>query len=143
MSGYAGYSKSNNAVAAESEGKLVLTNFVKYLRKFFPGVTSADVRIAVSPSEWHHSSKFYNEVNYYDPMSLADSDLRSELREVIELRKELGKEKIELKAIFDGFASHWYTLDPKDCDSLRRLRLEAARVRAQRSLGFVPEGTRE
>lgn len=142
MAGYSGFSKSNNAVDAESEGKMVLTNFVKYLKKFFPGVTSADVRMAVSPSEWHHSSKFYNEVNYYDPMSLADSDTRNEIREAIVLRKEIGTKKIELNAIFGGVASHWYTLDPKDCDSIRRLRLEAARVRAQRSLGFVPEVTR-
>lgn len=141
MAGYSGFSKSNNAVDAESEGKMVLKNFVQYLKKFFPGVTSADVRMAVSPSEWHHTSKFYNKVNYYDPMSLADSDLRRDLREVIALRKELGANKIELNAIFGGVASHWYTLDPKDCDSIRRLRLESARVRAQCSLGFVPEGT--
>ncbi|MFA5387838.1 MAG: hypothetical protein WC322_05670 [Candidatus Paceibacterota bacterium] len=61
MSGYAGFSKSNNAVDAEEAGLLTLTATAKQLK-----VSTEAVRSILSPSEWHHSSKYYNKVDYYD-----------------------------------------------------------------------------
>jgi hypothetical protein len=67
MSGYDGYSKSNNAVAAESAGRYPLSHAIKAVAIEI-GVTRSvarDALEAVSPCEWHHSSKLYNEVLYY------------------------------------------------------------------------------
>ncbi|QJC21992.1 hypothetical protein [Arcanobacterium buesumense] len=85
MAGYNGYSKSNNAIAAEEAGLVTLSKitktwltengieesvkFVKYLIKL--GIIVAD--------EWHHTSKFYNQTNYYSAETI---------REELELRKE-------------------------------------------------------
>lgn len=59
MAGYNGFSMSNNAVAAYENG-LVPASKV-------PGVPAALVKAHCRPSEWHHSSKNYNRVNFYDP----------------------------------------------------------------------------
>lgn len=69
MAGYNGYSKSNNAVAAEESGLMVASVFAAKLRREH-GVghcTANDVAECFAPSEWHHTSKYYNRVNYYDP----------------------------------------------------------------------------
>jgi hypothetical protein len=70
MTGYYGYSKSNNAVFAENQGKMNATNFAKWLRKispFWKGVTSKFVSTYIPSCEWHHTSMHYNITNYYDP----------------------------------------------------------------------------
>ncbi|QPK81104.1 hypothetical protein G7Y41_08705 [Schaalia sp. ZJ405] len=63
--------KSNNAVAAEREGMVVASKITK---KWLAdaGITEPVmfikwlVRIGlISEAEWHHTSKFYNRVNYY------------------------------------------------------------------------------
>ena len=67
MSGYAGYSKSNNALQAESENKFPLSIAVKELAKQ-AGITQKRAReifAKIGHCEWHHSSKMYNRVNYY------------------------------------------------------------------------------
>lgn len=61
MAGYSGYSKSNNAVAAEQNGMLPLSRIT--------GATRWAIKLAgelVGPEEWHHTSKHYNETDYYD-----------------------------------------------------------------------------
>lgn len=68
MAGYFNYSKSNNAVAAEAAGRYPLTIATKVLAKM-AGVTQKVAREALEETwggEWHHSSKKYNCVNYYD-----------------------------------------------------------------------------
>jgi hypothetical protein len=57
MAGYAGYSMSNNAVEAYNDYKMPISE----LRKFL-GIKD----ISFTPCEWHHSSKFYNSVDFYD-----------------------------------------------------------------------------
>jgi len=90
----AGYSwpdgKSNNAVAAEADGKMVASKFAAWVRRWrrFRGCTAKDVAAALNPCEWHHSSKFYNAVNYYDPRSLLYQESRDDLARVIAERKE-------------------------------------------------------
>lgn len=67
MSGYDGFSKSNNARKAESQGRYPLTVAVRELAKI-AGCTQKEARAildAVGRIEWHHSSKHYNEVDYY------------------------------------------------------------------------------
>jgi hypothetical protein len=57
MSGYAGYSMSNNAVRAYNDYKMPISE----LRKFL-GIKD----VSFGECEWHHCSKFYNTVNFYD-----------------------------------------------------------------------------
>lgn len=59
MAGYHGFSMSNNAVAAYNDG-LVPASKV-------PGVPAALVKAHCRPAEWHHASKAFNRVNFYDP----------------------------------------------------------------------------
>lgn len=61
MSGYNGFSKSNNAVAAEADGRFPASVVARKL-----GVPAAYVRDRIGTSEWHHSSKYFNVVKYYD-----------------------------------------------------------------------------
>ncbi len=68
MAGYAGYSKSNNAVAAEKEGRFPLTAATNMLAEE-TGMKRADAKallLKLHTGEYHHSSKFYNRVQYYD-----------------------------------------------------------------------------
>lgn len=44
-------------------------------------------------SEWHHSSKFYNEVDFYDPETLADVDLQ-EIKDSMQQAKSNNKHKV-------------------------------------------------
>ena len=89
----AGYSwlngKSNNAVAAENDGKMVATKFAAWARQWrrFKGCAAADVAAALDASEWHHSSKYYNRVNYYDPVDMMLADNREKLARTIRARK--------------------------------------------------------
>lgn len=61
MSGYAqDFSKSNNALAAERDGKYPASILAAKL-----GVKTGAIRVLMSPSEWHHTSKHYNSTDYY------------------------------------------------------------------------------
>ena len=61
MAGYDNYSKSNNALAAENEGKFPASILAKKL-----SVKSQAVKALMQPSEWHHTSSHYNATDYYD-----------------------------------------------------------------------------
>jgi hypothetical protein len=61
VSGYNGFSKSNNAVAAEADGRFPASVVARKLN-----VPTEYVRERIGTGEWHHSSKFYNVVKYYD-----------------------------------------------------------------------------
>ena len=68
MAGYNGYSKSNNAVDAESEGRYPLTQAARIVARE-TGITVKEARSileSIGTSEYHHSSKFFNAVDYYD-----------------------------------------------------------------------------
>ena len=54
--------KSDNALAAEREGRFPATGIGRALR--FPA--SAVLALAPDDGEWHHSSKYANEVRYFD-----------------------------------------------------------------------------
>lgn len=61
MAGYDGFSKSNNAISAEFNGKFPISIVAKKAK-----VPTGFVRMHFSPCEWHHTSKWYNTVDYYD-----------------------------------------------------------------------------
>jgi len=61
MAGYEGYSKSNNAVCAELCGRYPASVLARNLK-----VSTAAVKSVLDPCEWHHSSSWYNSVDYYD-----------------------------------------------------------------------------
>lgn len=68
MAGYDGYSKSNNAVDAESEGRYPMTAAKKIVAQK-TGITQAVAAKALKAlykKEYHHTSKFYNCTDYYD-----------------------------------------------------------------------------
>jgi len=61
MAGYYGYSKSNNAISAEQEGKFPRSKVAKKL-----GIPSAWILENVKTNEYHHTSCKYNTTYYYD-----------------------------------------------------------------------------
>lgn len=60
MSGYVDYSKSVNAVEAEAGGRFPKSVLAK---KY--GIKTSAIDDLLEPTEWHHTSKFYNRTNYY------------------------------------------------------------------------------
>lgn len=68
MAGYSGYSKSNNAVTAEREGRFPISRAAPKVAKA-ASVTRKKARealLAVGACESHHTSKFYNLTDYYE-----------------------------------------------------------------------------
>ena len=120
MSGYNwDCGKSNNAVAAENNGLMTATEMSKWIRskkhKRYSGIQSADIKHEMPVQEWHHSSKFFNKVNYYDPVDLFD--YRQNLRIRILLRKQYTKlikeaKKLNIKYIL-------ITPDKSICSSVK------------------------
>ena len=62
MAGYHGYSKSNNAVEAEKNGRYPASKIAK-----ITGVPTSLIKQHVPPCEWHHTSRWYNQTDYFDP----------------------------------------------------------------------------
>lgn len=60
MAGYNNFSKSNNAIQAEHEGYFPASVLAKKLN-----VSTKAITAILSPSEWHHTSNYYNKTNYY------------------------------------------------------------------------------
>jgi len=68
MAGYDNYSKSNNAIDAEDDGRYPLTKAVEIVAAKC-GVKKKAARMVLKGSfdgEYHHTSKFYNSTDYYD-----------------------------------------------------------------------------
>ena len=70
--------KSNNAVAAESEGLRVRSKITRdWLQaagitesvRFVKWLIAANI---VTADEWHHSSKMFNRVNYFDAQGISE-----------------------------------------------------------------------
>lgn len=99
--GYSGWSKSNNAIEAESENKFPASIAAKKL-----GVSTEAIRVYIPTSEWHHYSSYYNEVKVYDITpylmlknndaeinELYDSDEIEEFKAIYKLMKEFTKQE--------------------------------------------------
>jgi hypothetical protein len=70
MAGYSGYSKSNNAVDAESEGRFPMSR-ARVIVARATGVTQKEAERVLrllpdAGKEYHHTSKFYNSTDYFD-----------------------------------------------------------------------------
>ena len=67
MSGYYGYSKSNNAINAEEENKYPITIATKVLAKkaHITQKKARSILDEIGSCEWHHTGKFYKRTNYY------------------------------------------------------------------------------
>lgn len=79
MAGYHNFSKSNNAIEAEYNGRYVMTKAKRVLSEKI-GITQKDASVLLELywcGEYHHTSKFYNEVNYYD--------IRDTLLQIVEI----------------------------------------------------------
>ena len=98
MAGYSGYSKSNNAVQAEREGKFTASRLAQRVRRYFRGVTTADIKTALNPCEYHHTSCKYNAIDYYSLLALAELETRQALRNAIRQRPIEAREKIAREA---------------------------------------------
>jgi hypothetical protein len=61
MAGYNGYSKSNNAVWAEDNNCFPASILARELK-----VKTNAIKCLVEPSEWHHTSSWFNSTDYYD-----------------------------------------------------------------------------
>jgi len=68
MAGYSGYSKSNNAIAAEQEGLFPASVLARKLR-----VSTEAIKSILVPEEWHHTSSWYNRTDYY---SLEEAEVK-------------------------------------------------------------------
>lgn len=85
MSGYCGFSKSNNAIEAEADGRYPASVIAKML-----GVSTEAVKAIVPSYEWHHTSKFFNSTPYYDL-----SDAKERLAELKAFKIEKIKQDFE------------------------------------------------
>lgn len=73
MAGYFEYSKSNNAVSAEADGRFPASVLASML-----GVKIGAIKALLTPTEWHHTSKHFNATIYYSKESALEiiDDLR-------------------------------------------------------------------
>jgi len=95
MAGYFGYSKSNNAIQAESEGLWPLTHAIHEVAEQ-AGCTRDAARIAlttIGACEWHHTSKKYNRTDYYCVADAVEFAVKyaAKIERTIRLRKYAAK----------------------------------------------------
>lgn len=91
MAGYNGFSKSNNACAAEEQGKFPASVVAKKLK-----VKSGAVAAIMAPCEYHHTSSHFNSTDYFDisihHAIVADASLDDwDADEISEARAELAQ----------------------------------------------------
>ena len=111
MAGYYGYSKSNNAITAENQGRFPISQAKKIVSaecnitqslasKFLKGIYSG---------EYHHSSKFYNIVDYYDAAKIIA---------ILEMVKDKLSIKDNINTIINSACSaglNTYDMDDEEC----------------------------
>ena len=68
MAGYDGYSKSNNALIAESDGKYAASVLARKIK-----VSVQAIQTFLEPVEWHHTSSHFNHTNYYDEADIDEA----------------------------------------------------------------------
>jgi len=120
MAGYSGYSRSNNAVAAERDGRFPASTLAARLRAFrrFRGCTASDIKWLLEPSEYHHTSKRYNCTDFFDLRDLAEADVRRALRAEIAGRKEYFRllreaDSLGLSVFRTPDGEEWYAIPRK------------------------------
>lgn len=106
---------------------MVATAAAKWARRELgiKGCTAKDVAAVVPACEWHHSSKFFNRVNYYSVDDLRES--AEELAEEIAARKRNSKPGLqsEFRYPLVRIEGDWFAVE------LKNGQLAAARYRAE------------
>lgn len=100
-SGYVGYSKSVRASQAEEEGLFPASVISKQLK-----VPIEFIKTNFEPDEWHHTSKHYNETNYYDIEKIKAYLNTVEGQESLKATKEKRKAKPE-KTTHSNVIAKW------------------------------------
>lgn len=98
--------KSVRAVEAENGGLLVASKLAARIRKIggrYRKCTAADVAAGLAAHEWHHTSKFFNKVNYYDFRDLGQLENRQMLREAIAVRLAKPAEEVAWRERLKAF----------------------------------------
>ncbi|MFW7524385.1 hypothetical protein ACODM8_09595 [Vibrio ostreicida] len=97
--GYDGYSKSNNAIAAEEENKFTLTEISKRTK-----LHTKTIKKHFDPCEWHHTSSYYNKTDYYDL-----DEIMEELTDEIRLEDKALKADLKSKVatVHKGCTAKW------------------------------------
>jgi len=120
MAGYDGYSRSNNAIMAEDEGKYPASKFAAKVKKYkkYRGCTATDVKAALEPDEWHHTSCKYNRTDFYAITDLGWHKYREKLENEIKTRKEFTKlaklaKKVGLTHVMTSTGEKWYPIPEK------------------------------
>jgi hypothetical protein len=102
MAGYSGFSKSNNAVAAEASGRHPATAAARLL-----GVPVAWVKLQPT-REWHHTSSWYNSTDYYDVEQLAEHLATEEGQEQLaQVKAEAAAQKKKPETVIGGAIVLW------------------------------------
>lgn len=102
MAGYSGFSKSNNAVAAEAHGRYPATAAARLL-----GVPVAWVKLQHT-REWHHTSSWYNSTDYYDIDTLSEHLATDEGQEQLaQVKTEIASRKQTASRVITGATVRW------------------------------------
>ncbi len=102
MAGYNGFSKSNNAVSAEANGRFPASKCAKIL-----GVPVEFIR-AQGSCEWHHTSKHFNTTPYYDLESIREHLETSEgQQQLSEIKADLASKKTATATIYENADVAW------------------------------------
>jgi len=104
MVGYRGYSKSNNAIEAESCGKMTASVLSKILK-----CSSMAIKAILAPEEWHHTSSHYNRTNYYFKPGLCFLARGDSIEEAIE-EAIWEDDKTDCEKIWNYLKWHHYVL---------------------------------
>lgn len=100
--GYNGFSKSNNACAAEDSGKFPASVAARML-----GVPVEFV-LDFGAAEWHHTSKFYNQTKYFDVEAIREHLATPEgSAKLAALKTHLKAKKLETCTIYENCTVSW------------------------------------
>lgn len=96
MKGYIGFSRSVRSQIARENGLMTATDLAKWVKQWkqYAGCTAKHISLNLIASEWHHTSKYFNKTNYYDPRDLLAIDLRQKLQKCLLERKLAKKGKL-------------------------------------------------
>ena len=100
MTGYYGYSKSNNAIQAENLDRYPISIASQIMAKK-TGWSKAKAKAflqQMGTSEYHHTSKKYNTTWYYDVSDEAIDDLKDEISEFVYTPEKKEKRRWEFKS---------------------------------------------
>lgn len=105
MAGYHDFSMSNNAIAAYEDGLVPASKI--------PGIPASLVKEYCWPKEWHHCSKNYNRVDFFDPaevraiFGLEESEDYEVNEEAVEALANYKKQKKEQPVVYKNCKVEW------------------------------------